>query len=100
MSTKINFQGAGKLYMGSGSITVSALAAGAEEDLTISDSNAVVGMVVSNPTLLNAAMESNLAITGAWVSAAGVISIRIRNTHASNSLTGGATTAYYSLLSV
>ena len=95
MSTLRHYQGAGKRYVGSGSITISALAAGAEEDLTISDSNAEVTDVVC-VSLANANMETGLGVIGAWVSAAGTIKIRFSN-FSGGALTGGAATVYYSL---
>ena len=96
-SIRRSLQGAGDYFKGSGSITVSTLAAGAVEDLTIADSNAAVGQVVS-VSLLDAGMEDGIiAIVGAWVSAAGTISIRVHNIHASSAATGGAVTAHYTL---
>ena len=94
-STRRHFQGKGKYFYGSGSITIAALAAAAEADYTITDANAAVGDVIS-VSLANADMETGVAILGAWVSAAGTISIRIGNVHTSG-LTGGAATVYYTI---
>ena len=95
-STRRHFQGKGKYFYGSGSITISSLAASAQEDLSISDSNAEVGDVIS-VTLANADMEDNLAVAAAWVSADGTIKIRIANLDTTNALTGGSATVYYTI---
>ncbi|NIO44970.1 MAG: hypothetical protein GTN36_05465 [Candidatus Aenigmarchaeota archaeon] len=88
-------QGEGSRFYGSASVTVSALAAAAEEDLSITDTNAEVDHVVS-VSFANAAMETGLSVSAAWVSAAGTIKVRISNQSGSG-LTGGANTIYYTL---
>lgn len=77
----------------SASVTVSALAAGAEEDLTITDADAAVGDVIA-VSFDDAGMETGMSIAGAWVSAAGSIKVRISNLHTSG-LTGGSRTIRY-----
>ncbi len=94
-------QGKDSLYVGSGSVTLATLAAAAEADYTISDSNAEVTDVISasmqnaSPGMADA--SGSPAIVGAWVSAAGTISIRVSNVHASGALTGGAVAIYYTI---
>lgn len=95
MSSLHQFHGYGRVYIGSGSITISNLSAAAEEDLTITDANVDVGDVVA-VSLANADMETGVAIIGAWISADNTISIRISNVH-SGSITGGAATVYYTV---
>jgi hypothetical protein len=93
----LSFQGQGFLKISSSAETVSALAAGAEETLDITDSDAAVGdLVLVNPS--NAGAESSLGIVAAWVSAAGTIKVRITNVHAADALTGGSRTFYYAIL--
>ena len=96
-STRLNLLGQGTIYVGSGSITTSALAAGAEEDLTISDTNAKAGDVVA-VSIINAKMETGMSIAAAWVSADGTISIRVSNLNGANALTNEAKTVYYTLI--
>ncbi len=68
------------------SVTVSALAAAAEEDIDVTVTGAAVGdMVWVNPT--EAAAETGLAVLGCWVSAADTVTIRVGNTHTAG-LTG------------
>lgn len=80
----------------SASVTVSALAAAAEEDLTITDADATVGDVIS-VSFDNAGMETGMCVCGAWVSAAGSIKVRISNVNAAAALAGGARTIRYSI---
>lgn len=97
MSSLHQFHGMGRVYIGSGSITVATLAAAAEADYTISDANALVGdvIIVSGA---NALMETGVGILGAWVSANGTIKIRIGNFNDSAALNGGANTMYYAIV--
>ena len=95
MSDRFLFEGQGTCFYGSGAVTVSALAAGAQEDLQISDSNAKDGDVVC-VTLAAAGYEAGMIVTG-YVSAAGAVEVRVNNT-SGGALTGGATTAYYTLI--
>lgn len=71
------------------SVTVSALTAAAEEDVTISEPRVRVGDVIVANTL--AAPETGLVILAAWVDAVGSIKLRLGNVNASDALTGGAT---------
>lgn len=67
-------------------VTISALAAAAEEDIDVAVTGAAVGdSVIVTP--LEATMETGVAVLGAWVLSAGNITIRVGNTHTS-SLTG------------
>ena len=70
------------------SVTVSALAAAAEEDVTISEPRVRVGDVIVANTL--SAPATGLVILAAWVDAAGSIKLRLGNVAASG-LSGGAT---------
>lgn len=96
-STKLSLQGQGALFVGSGAITIAAVADEATADYSISDANAEVGDVVS-ASLANADMEAGLELVGAWVSAAGTIKVRVAN-DSGGALVGGAATVYYSLAS-
>ena len=93
---KLSFAGQGVLKVNSAAATVSALAAAAEEDLTISDSDATLGdIVLVSPSAAGA--ETGFAICAAWVSVAGTIKVRISNVSGST-LTGGSRTFSYALL--
>jgi protein involved in polysaccharide export with SLBB domain len=81
------------MYRKTGSMTISALAAGAEEDITITDSAVRVGDVVTVTT--TAAPETGLAIITTWVTAAGTINVRISNLNAAVALTAGAVSVRY-----
>jgi hypothetical protein len=96
MSTLCSFQGQGELYVGSGTVTISALAAAAEEDLTITDSNIATTDVVIG-SFANADMETGVGVLGVWCSAAGTIKLRITNASGSG-LTGGSATFYYCII--
>lgn len=75
------------LYRAVGNITISALAAGAEEDLTLTVTGAAIGdHVIVSPA---AAPEAGVGFVLAWVSAANTVSVRVHNFGASG-LTGGA----------
>jgi hypothetical protein len=78
----------------SSSVTVTALAAAAEETYTIADTDAEVGMVVSASP--NVAPEAGWGIICAWVDAAGSIKIKVSNFGAAG-LTGGALVINYTL---
>lgn len=98
MSTKLSLQGQGALYVGSGSVTTTALAAAAEEALTISDSEAAVGDVVHAHFDATAAGTAGTpVIARAWVSAAGTITVTVGNLHASDALDAGEKTVLYTL---
>ena len=98
MSTMHQFMGHGRVYKGSGSVTTTALAAAAEEVLTIADANAALNDQVSaNFDVAARATAGSIVIYDAWVSVAGTISFLIGNVHASNALDAGAKTIIYSL---
>lgn len=84
------------MYRKTGSMTISALAAAAEEDVTISDPKVHVGdVVVVNTT---SAPETGLGIVHAYVSAEGTITVRITNLNAVTALTAGAVSVRYCVL--
>lgn len=83
-----------KILKGTVSVTVAADAAAAEEDITVTITGAAAGDIVV-VTPLAAAMETGVAIIGAWVSAADTVKIRVSNVHTST-LTGS--TALWSYL--
>ena len=99
-STQLSLAGQGTIYVGSGSITVAALAAAAEADYTISDDNAVAGdVVLASPA--NAMAEQGFSLVAAWVSASGTVKVRVSNlggAGAQGALVGGANTLYYALI--
>jgi hypothetical protein len=71
-----------KILKGTVAVTVSTLAAAAEEDIAVAVTGAALGDSVSvNPTV--AAAETGLAVLGAWVSDADEITIRVGNTDGS-----------------
>jgi hypothetical protein len=81
---------------GTVSVTVSALAAAAEEDITLSISDAVAGdIVILTPP--NAAAETGLAKLLEWVSASGSVKLRVGNVSGS-SLTGSTADWNYILI--
>lgn len=67
-------------YRYAGDINVPAMAAGAELSATI----AVAGAAVGDHVVFNMAPPANIAILGCWVSGADTVSVKFRNTHASN----------------
>lgn len=94
-----NVKGTNLTYSEKGtvSLTQSALAAGAEEDLSGTVANAAVGdMVIVTPR--DATAETGLAVVAAWVSAAGTIKVRTSNLNAVTALTSGAKTWDYMLI--
>lgn len=95
-STQRHLQGNGGLYVGSASITISALSAGTEEDLSITDSNVAASDVIC-ASIINAGMETGVGVVAAWCSTAGTFKVRISNFSGSG-LTGGATTLYYMII--
>lgn len=79
------------MYRFTAPVTISALAAAAEEELTITETRNSKcklgdGVVINPPT----GVETGLAIVAAWVHAAGVIKFRISNTNAAAALTAGS----------
>lgn len=79
------------MYRFTASVGISALAAAAEEELTITETRAskckIGDVVVINPPT---GPETGLAIVAAWVHATGVIKFRIANLNAAEALTAGA----------
>lgn len=99
MSTKLSLQGQGRIQVGTGSITTTALAAGAEEALTISDTEAAVGdLVIAHLDATAAGTAGTPIIARAWVSAAGTITCTVSNLHASAALDAGAKGVIYALI--
>lgn len=94
---KINSSGTllTKILKGTVSVTLAATAAAAEEDVTLTITGAAAGDIVIL-TPLNAAMETGVAVIGAWVSAADTVKVRISNVNAAASLVGS--TALWSYL--
>jgi hypothetical protein len=79
------------------SVTVTALAAGAEEEYTLTCTGVLEGdSIVVNPA--NAAAEIGLAVVLAWVSAADTVKVRATNTEAAGNLTGS--TSNWNILAV
>lgn len=86
-----------KILKGTVSVTLAATAAAAEEDVSLTISGAAAGDIVFlTPT--NTAMETGVAVIGAWVSAADTVKVRITNVNAANALAG--TTQSWSYLIV
>jgi hypothetical protein len=83
-----------KILKGTISVTLAATAAAAEEDVEVTVTGAAAGdIIVMTP--LAAAMETGVALVGAWVSASDKIKVRISNVNGSG-LTGS--TALWSYL--
>lgn len=94
---KLKFAGQGVIYTKQAAVTVSTLAAGAEEELSISDSDAEVGdVIVASPS--EAMDEAGLSISSVRVSAAGTIKVRISN-QSGSALAGGANNLDYAIIS-
>ena len=80
------------MYRFTAPVTISALAAAAEEELTITETNVGRrarlgdGIVINPPT----GAETGLSVAAAWVHAPGVIKFRISNLNAATALTAGA----------
>lgn len=97
-SVKRNFQGNGDFYVGSGSITTTALAGAAEEDLTIADTNIVAGdYVFAEFNKAAAETAGEPVIMKAWCSATGTITVTVGNPNAS-ALDAGAKTVGYIIM--
>lgn len=96
-ATQLSLQGQGVILVNSASVTVSALAAAAEEDYTITEAAAAVGDVVM-ASWDNAGAETGASIVAAWVSQAGQIKVRNSNLNAAAALTGGTRTIRYCLI--
>lgn len=83
-----------KILKGTVSVTLAATSAAAEADVEVTVTGAAAGdIIVMTP--LAAAMETGVALVGAWVSASDKIKVRISNVNGS-SLTGS--TALWSYL--
>ena len=85
-----------KWLKGTVAVTLAATAAAAEEDVTVTITGAAAGdMVMVTP--LAAAMETGVAIIGAWVSTADTVKIRVSNVHTA-SLTGSTSNFSYLII--
>lgn len=85
-----------KVEKGTVSVVVSALAAAAEEDVSVTITGAAAGDYVSvSPN--NSAMETGLSIAAVWVSAANTVKIRLSNLNGSG-LTGSTSDWTYYLI--
>lgn len=74
---------------GAATLTVSALAAATQEDLSLTITGAAAGdIVILMPP--NAALEPALGVVGAWVSGANTAKVRIANLDPVSPLVGGA----------
>lgn len=90
------------MYRFRATVTASALAAGAEETYTITETRnggAQVATetrksdaIVVNPTAATMATNPGLSVGAAWVSAPGVIKVKVTNDGASVAFTAGAMT--------
>lgn len=85
-----------KWLKGTVAVTISALAAAAEEDLDVTVTGAAAGDIVI-VTPLEATMEAGVAILGSWVVSANTVTIRVGNT-AGTSLTGSTTNFSYLII--
>jgi hypothetical protein len=77
-------------------VTVSALNAAAEEDISVTISGAAAGDVVMM-TPLDAAMETGVGVLASWVSATNTVKIRVTNASGSQ-LTGSTSNWSYLLI--
>lgn len=75
------------------SVTISALSAGAEEDITLTISGVAPGDLVQLAPI-NSAMETGVAVAAVWVSAADTVKLRVSNLNGS-SLTGSTASWNY-----
>lgn len=81
---------------GTVSVTISALAADAEEDITLTITGAAAGdLVALAPN--NSSMETGVSISAVWISAADTVKLRISNQSGSG-LTGSTATWDYVLI--
>ena len=85
-----------KILKGTVAVTISALNAAAEEDVEVTVTGVAAGDAIS-VTPLAAAMETGVAIVGAWYSAANKIKIRFSNVHGST-LTGSTSNFTYLII--
>jgi uncharacterized phosphosugar-binding protein len=96
------------MYRRTATITVSALAAAAEETYTITETGystraqarPTIGKQIGDVVVVNGApdQEATWAITSAWVDSLGVIKFTATNVHASAALTGGSLVVTYCVL--
>ena len=96
MSTKLKLAGQGRILKGSAEVTVSALADGASETLTISDSEVKLGDVASVD--MEAVYEAGLAVECVKIPADGSIEVVIRN-NSGGALTGSTADVQYCVVS-
>lgn len=85
-----------KWLKGTVAVTISALAAAAEEDLDVTVTGAAAGDIVV-VTPLEATMEAGVGILGSWVASADTVTIRVTNASGS-SLTGSTTNFSYLII--
>jgi hypothetical protein len=80
------------MYRFTAPVTISALAAAAEEELTITETNVGRRARVGDGVVINlpATPEAGLSIAAAWVQSPGVIKFRISNLNTAVALTAGA----------
>ena len=86
-----------KWLKGTVAVTLAATAAAAEEDVTVTITGAAAGDIVL-VTPLAAAMETGVAIIGAWVSAADTVKIRVSNVNAAAALSGSTSNFSYLII--
>lgn len=97
MAVRLKLGGQGIIIREDVEVTVSALAAGAEEELTLTVSGAEVGDVaVASPS--EALDEAGLCISSARVSAANTVKVRISNQSGSG-LTGSTEDMHVAIIS-
>ena len=97
------------MYRRTATITVSTLAAGAEETYTITESNVgspkakaqpTIGSQIGDVVVVNGSpsQEATWGIISAWVDSPGVIKFTASNFHASSALSGGSLVVTYCVL--
>lgn len=97
-SEVLNFYGKGQVLQGNASVTVSALAAGAEEELTITDTRVASTDIAMGASFTYSDWETGLSISHIAVSAADTIKVSISN-QSGSSLTGGSFNLNYFIYS-
>ncbi len=85
-----------KVLKGTISVTVAALTAGAEADVSVTIAGAAAGDIVLM-TPLDASMETGVSVGAIWVSAANTVKIRMSNLH-SSTLTGSTALWSYCII--
>lgn len=85
-----------QVLKGTVSVTVAALAAGAEADVSVTITGASAGDIILM-TPLDASMETGVSVGAVWVSAADTVKIRMSNLYGST-LTGSTAAWSYCLI--